>query len=248
MNVIQAVILGIVQSITEWLPVSSSAHLAIAGRILQAEADIFFFVLLHLATLISLILYFRRKIFDYLIDKKKILFLSQKGLFVAYATVPIFIAGFIFHDLIEKQFTSFPTIGVFLIINSAILFSTRFFNGKKSLGFGKAIFVGLMQMFALFPGISRSGTTISSSLLSGMKKEEAMMFSLMLSIPAILGAFAYQVLTVPMNFEINMIAGFIAAVIGGYIGLSILVKRIKEGAFHKYWMYSLILGIIMLFN
>jgi undecaprenyl-diphosphatase len=246
MDFIQAIILGIVQGITEWLPVSSSAHLAIAGRIFQADADLFFFVLLHAATLLSMVLYFRRKIISFFIDEHAKL--TKQGIYVLYASIPVFIAGYLLHGFIEAIFTNFFFIGLALIANSAVLFITKYFRGKEDIKIGKSIFVGFMQVFSLIPGISRSGITISSGIFSGMKKESAMMFSFMLAIPAISGAFVYQLIKTPFAINGAIIAGFTAAIISGYIALGILIKKIKQGEFYRFWTYCLILGIIMLFN
>jgi len=124
-------------------------------------------------------------------------------------------------------------------------------KGKKHLTLPKVIIVGIAQMFALIPGISRSGTTISTSLLAGIKKDEAVDFSLMLAIPAICGALVHQIIFsdgLQIMFSGEIIVAFIGAIIAGYSALHILVKKIKTGQFSDYWQYCLILGIIMLFN
>ena len=247
---LKAIIIGIVQSITEWLPVSSSAHLAITSRVLQTEANIGFFVLLHLATLLSLALYFRKSIISYFFEKKsgKSIHITRKGMYIIYASVPIFIFGYLLHDVIEKAFTDFFWIGIFLIINAAVLFSTRYMKGKKHITLLNSLFIGIMQVFALLPGISRSGTTISSGMFAGVNKEDAMMFSLMLAIPAIAGAFLYELIKTPFVIDGGIVAGFITAVIVGYFALGLLVKKVRKGKFHGFWIYCFILGIIMLFN
>lgn len=250
MDLIKAIIIGIVQSITEWLPVSSSAHLAITSRLLQTEANIGFFVLLHLATLLSLVIYFRKKIITYFFEGKsgKNIHITKKGMYIIYATVPIIIFGYLLHDIIEKAFTDFFWIGIFLIINAAVLFSTRYMKGKKHMTLLNSLFVGFMQVFALLPGISRSGTTISSGMLAGVNKEDAMMFSLMLAIPAMLGAFLYELIKTQFMIDAGIVAGFITAVIVGYLALGILVRKVRKGKFHGFWIYCFILGVIMLFN
>jgi len=248
MNYIQAIILGIVQSITEWLPVSSSAHLALFNRVFQVDAGLFYFVLLHLATLISLCIYFRKDIIKYFIDTKKKSFVTTKGWYVVIASIPIFLAGFFFHDLIEGFFTDFKMIGSALILNAIILFTTKYFSGNNEITISESLKIGIMQVFALVPGISRSGITVSSGFFTGLKKKELIMFSMMLSIPAIAGATAYQFMITPFEFSLQMLAGFIVAIICGYFALGVLIKAIKKGSFSDYWVYCLVLGIIMLFN
>lgn len=248
MNYIQAIVLGIVQSITEWLPVSSSAHLAITDRIFQINASLFYFVILHLATLISLCIYFRKDILKYFIDTKKKTLITTKGWYIIWASIPIFLAGYFFNNVIEIMFTDFSMIGSALIVNAIILFTTKYFDGKNLITINEAIKIGVMQVFALVPGISRSGITISSGFFTGLKKEEVIMFSMMLALPAIAGATAYQLLITPFEFSLPMLVGFIIAIVSGYFALGLLIKRVREGTFSDYWVYCLILGLIMLFN
>ncbi|MCB9359196.1 undecaprenyl-diphosphate phosphatase [Candidatus Woesearchaeota archaeon] len=247
MDYINAIILGIVQSIAEWLPVSSSAHLAIFSKILDVNIDLWYIVLLHLATLISFMLFFRNDIADYFFDFKDKHF-TKKGFWIIYASIPIFIAGYFFHDLIEGFFTDFPLIGIALIVNGIILFSTRFFKPDGKLNPGKGIFIGIMQMFALIPGISRSGITVASAHFAKLDAKEVIMFPMMMSLPAILGAVVYKFFTTPFSIDYAMFFGFIVAIIFGYFTLGLLVKNIKKGQFYKYWVYCVVLGIIMLFN
>ncbi|MFT4303864.1 MAG: undecaprenyl-diphosphate phosphatase [Candidatus Woesearchaeota archaeon] len=247
MDYINAIIIGIVQSITEWLPVSSSAHIAIAARILDVNIDLWYIAVLHLATVISFLLYFRKDIISYYIDteQKK---LTKKAYIIILASIPIFIVGYFFHDIIERMFTDFPIIGIALIINGLILLSTKYFKLNKDLNIKKGIGIGIMQMFALIPGISRSGITVSSAHFTGLNHKEVVMFPMMLSLPAISGAVFYKLITSPFNMNLPMFIGFIVTIIFGYYALSILVKNIKKGLFYKYWSYCVILGFILLFN
>jgi undecaprenyl-diphosphatase len=246
MDFVQAIILGIVQGIAEWLPISSSAHLAIMGRIIDAAPDLFYYVILHLATLLSLVLFLRKDIFGYFVENNK--GMTKKGKYVLIAVVPVFVAGFFLHNFIEMLFTDFFYIGIALIVNGVILFSTKFFSGNHELNSKNSLFVGIMQIFALVPGISRSGITISSGIVAKIKKEEVIMFSLMLSLPAIAGAFAYKLLTTPIVLTMPMMAGFIVSLIVGYFCVGMLINSIKSGKFSSYWSYCVVLGLILLFN
>lgn len=251
MDFIQAIALAIIQAIAEWLPISSSAHLAIADRIFQANADVFYYVILHLATLLSLLIYFRKSLVKFWIDAESKTYITKNGWRVIIATIPVVIAGFFFHDIIESLFTDFRMIGIALIVNAAVLLATSYFkseNAKNDLSCNKSLAIGIMQMLALIPGISRSGITISAGIFAKIKKEELIMFSMMLSIPAIIGAGLYKIVTAPIIFSLPMLVGFIVAVPLGYLFLSLLIKTIRKGTFHDFWVYCLVIGIIMLFN
>jgi undecaprenyl-diphosphatase len=140
-------------------------------------------------------------------------------------------------------------IGSALIVNAIILFSTQYFHGESTINGFNGIKIGIMQAFALIPGISRSGITVSSGYILGLKKNELLMFAMMLSLPAILGAAGYEFIQAPLNsFTMQMGVGFIVAVFCGLFALHLLVKSIKKGTFYTYWSYCLVLGIIMLFN
>ena len=248
MNTIQAAVFGFIQGLTEWLPVSSSAHLAIFNRIMQTDVNLFFYVLLHLGTLISLIIFFRGRILEYYTDKNSSAFISKKGIYTLLATIPILIAGFFLHDLIEAAFTNFFFIGIALIGNGVLLFLTRFFKGTNGINLRNSLTIGLMQVVALIPGISRSGITISAGHYMDMKKEDIIMFSMMLALPVITGAFLYELVTTPFVITGAMLVGFLVAIGIGYFALWLLIKRIRKGEFYRFWFYCIIVGIIMLFN
>jgi undecaprenyl-diphosphatase len=246
MNYVQAIILGIIQGITEWVPVSSSGHLAIVNRIMQMDADLTYYIILHLATLITLLFYFRKDIIPYLFNKET--YLTKNALYVGLASIPIFAVGYFLHAPISQLFINFKLIGGALIVNSVVLFSTRFFNKEEPLNIFKALSIGIMQAFALFPGISRLGTTVSTGIFARVKREELIMFTMMLSTAAIVGAGTYELLTTPLNFTLPMLVGFLVCIPCSYIALTKLIKTIRAGAFSKYWIYCLIVGIILLFN
>lgn len=262
MNYVQAIVLGIIQGITEWLPVSSSAHLALFSRLIDVKPNLSYFALLHVATIVSLMLYFKKDLFEYFIDFEKKKF-TKNTLFIIIATIPVFLIGFFFHAFIENIFSNFSMIGIALIFNSFILLSTKLIKDKDTteektkLTWHKSLFVGVAQIFALLPGISRSGITTSASIFSGMKNKKEknktmMMFVLMLSVPAIVGAGAYEMLNIIVSntLEITMpiIAGLVVCTIVGFFSIKILVKAIKNNAISNYWIYCLVVGIILLFN
>jgi len=182
--------------VTEFLPISSSGHLVLAHKFFNiTEPVIFFDICLHVATLGAVLLYFRKDIVS-LVREKNLKWLF----FLAIATVPAVLAALLFEDQISGFFDSAKKVAYMLIVTGVVLFLGQLSLKKaeeKGTGptFFKSIFVGISQAFALLPGISRSGITISSGLFGGMKKEEAFRFSFLLSVPAILGALGYKIFT-----------------------------------------------------
>lgn len=262
MNYIQAIIIAIVQGITEWLPVSSSAHLAIVSNFMKIESNISYFALLHVATLISLLIYFRKDVINYFIDFdsiKSVKIFKKNTLYVIIATIPVFIVGFLFRHMIGELFSNIKLIGIALVLNAIILYSTKsktkICKTKKN-SITKSIFIGFAQALALIPGISRSGITTSASIFANLnnkktKNKEMMMFVLMLSIPAILGAGVYELLIITvfggLEFTLPMLIGLLVCTLVGLISISLLVNAIRKNKLSNFSYYCLILGIVLLF-
>lgn len=257
MDIIQAVFLGIVQGLTEFLPVSSSGHLALLQKFFGLkESPIFFDTLIHFATLLAVVFYLRKEIWFIVsgLNKKE----NQKLVgFVILATIPAVIVGFLLKDNIEQIFNSLRLLSVSFLITSIILFTTKFFSVQggekvlKNLGWLGALVIGLFQALSILPGVSRSGSTISAGLFLGLKREEAFKFSFLMAIPAIFGAMVLQIFEINKNpqsglFLVNF-AGFFTAVIFGFISLKILEKITQKGKLHYFAFYTLILAIIILF-
>jgi len=252
MDFIKAIILGIVQGITEWLPISSSGHLVIADKLLGSQANIVFDLVLHLGSLAAVLLFFHKDILS--IIKAWLKWQSKSyefkmGLYIIAGSVPIAVIGVIFQDIVEKAFSSIFFVGFAFLINGAILFSTKFAKGKKPLSMKLAVVVGAAQAVALAPGISRSGSTISAGMLAGMDKEKVAKFSFLLGIPAILGAIVFKFWSAAIApIEIPYIlVGFIAAFITGLLALPVLMSIIKKGRFYRFSWYCFALGILVLF-
>ncbi len=268
MDIIQAIIIGLVQGLTEFLPVSSSAHLIFIQHFLGvSEPNLAFDVLLHLGTLVAVIGYFWRDIlqmiiafFSSLVDLFKGRFISEikkdqyKKLtwYVIIATIPVGIIGYLFNSTIESLFTGISIPAFFLLITGCILyFSQRMNSGEinlKNMSWKETIIVGCGQACALLPGLSRSGTTIATGLFLGLDKEFAAKFSFILSIPAILGAAVYQLKDVSGgSVELTAwIAGFLVAVISGYFAIKFLLKLIQERSLDVFAYYCWIVGAIIL--
>lgn len=268
MDIIQAVIIGLVQGLTEFLPVSSSAHLVFIQQFLGvSEPSLAFDVLLHLGTLVAVFGYFFRDIIGMIIAFFKSLVDIPKGNFIngikrdpykklawltILGTIPVGLAGILFNDIIESLFTGITIPALFLLITGCLLFaSQRMNNGEinlKEMTWKETIIVGCGQACALLPGLSRSGTTIATGLLLDLDKEFAAKFSFILSIPAILGAAVVQMKHVSLaNVELAAwIAGFLVSAISGYLAIKFLLKLIKERSLDVFAYYCWILGIIIL--
>jgi undecaprenyl-diphosphatase len=265
MDIIQAIILGIVQGLTEFLPVSSSAHLVFMTEILGLPQNVAFDTLLHIGTLVAVVGYFWRDIIQVissfissLIDIFKGKF--RKGLeetpfkklswLLIVGTIPAGLMGILLEKQFEALFNSIIYVGFFLIITGFLLWGAeRVKPGDKEvkdISFKNALVIGVAQGIAIAPGISRSGATIAAGLFSGLNRELAAKFSFLLSIPAILGAALVQtkdITSVDMSAAV-MIAGFISAAIFGYLAIKLLLKIIKERTLMIFAYYCWIVGII----
>lgn len=249
MELLEAIILAIIQGITEWLPVSSSGHLVIAEHLLNLKADVFYNVLLHTGSLLVVIHIFRKDILELLkvfINKAsreyKLLFF-----YLIIGTIPIVITGFIFEKVIEAMFSSLIAVGISLFVTGLFLYPTRWVIQNKKLSWGKALVIGVAQAIAILPGISRSGMTISTALLLGIDREKTVRFSFLLFIPAISGALILQLKNFSYNGSMGiMIIGVVLTMIVSYIMILYLLKIIKHKKFYSFAYYCWMLGLILI--
>jgi len=230
-----------VQAATEFFPVSSSGHLALLSSIIS-ESNLFFFTALHLASLIAVVIFLRREIislFSFNAQAKKIWF------YLIAATSPALLFGLFFHRLIETIFSSFLFVGIAFIFTGILLFLTKFTKESRELDGKRSILIGLFQALALFPGISRSGMTISSALFLGIKRIKAVKFSFLLFIPISLGAF---ILEAKNNFYLDrvLIISFFTCLILSFAFLKLLFAIVKNGRAWIFSIYCVIIGIISL--
>ena len=268
MDIIQAIIIGLVQGLTEFLPVSSSAHLIFAQQALGvADVGLAFDVLLHVGTLVAVIVYFFNDIVNMikgfllsLVDLKDGNFMGElkkdpyKKLawLTILATIPIGIVGVLFNDIVESMFQGLTVPAFLLLITGCLLYvSQRMNSGRidvRNITLKEALIMGCGQALAILPGLSRSGTTIAAGLFAGLDKEFAAKFSFILSIPAILGAAVFQLKDLSGgSVEIGAcIAGFIVAAISGYLAISFLLKIVREKSLDIFAYYCWIVGIIVL--
>jgi len=255
-QLIESILLGIVQGLTEWLPISSTGHLRLVERFLGLSVPILFDVILHVGTLIVVLVFFRSEVrktlsalahLDFEIEYGKMMPLIIVGV------VPTLSIGLIFGNLIEDTFQDILPIAMALIFCGLMLYSSKVGKQKTdSIKYSTAIIMGMAQGIAIIPGISRSGATIAVALLLGIKREKAFKFSFLLSIPAILGALSLTIysglgeLTVASLGWTEILAGLIMAMLVGYFALKLLWKTIVKGKFHLFAFYCWLLGAVLI--
>lgn len=250
LDIVSAIIIAIVQGITEWLPISSSGHLVLAERLLSFKGGLLFDVALHFGTLMAVFVYFGKDITDILEDWLKGNWKSDNskmGFLVLIATIPAGIAGFLLLKLFESAFESLSLTAMGFAVTSLVLFIASFDFGRqrkvKDLGIVKALGIGIAQIFSLFPGVSRSGTTISAGLWFGLKEKDAMKFSFLMSIPIIFGANLVSVGSQTLNPE--LIWATLTAFVVGLGAIHLLYTRILLDKKNLKWfgLYALVLAL-----
>src|SRR4030042_4509213 len=243
MNIISSIFLGILQGFTEFLPISSSGHLAIVQSLIPnfSQSGILFDAILHAATVVAVIIYFRKTILKLNLDYLK---------YIVIGTIPAVIIGFLFKDFIEGLFSNIKFIGFAFLITALLNYLTsKIKEGNKGLNIKNSLFVGIFQAIAIIPGISRSGSTIFAGTRSGMDRVKAAQFSFLLSIPVVLGANLLEIVTLKSGYQINLAyytCGFIAALFSGYLAIALVFRFIRMGRFGIFALYSLILGLLTL--
>jgi undecaprenyl-diphosphatase len=241
MSFFKAIISGIVQGVTEFLPVSSSGHLVILHRIMGLEGpQITFDIFLHLGTLIAILIVFRKDILNIFTVNKK------GGFFIFIATLATAVFVIIFQKKIEVMFVGSKLTGVMLMVTGAWIIIGSFVRfGSSGLTGPKSFIIGIAQGIAAIPGISRSGATISTALFLGIDPQSAARFSFVLSIPAIIGAFALKIRGGGLSdFNMNYIFGSIASCVIGVLSLKLLLKLLRGDRFYVFGLYCVIMGII----
>jgi undecaprenyl-diphosphatase len=270
MDFFPSVLLGIIQGLTEFLPVSSSGHLVFFQNLLGfKEPEILFDVALHLGTLLAVFIFFRADLMQIVIDikgyisgifTKKASLASIKerphalfALWVIVGTIPTGLIGVLFKDALESLFGKIGIVGLMIIVTGIIVGISRLipqsYMKKERMGFLPAILIGIAQGIAIIPGISRSGATIVCGLLCGMERELAARFSFLLSIPAILGALALQLSSHKIGTiaVTPMLTGFVTAAIAGFVALKVLMKMVKRGNLAWFAPYCWMIGLMVIF-
>lgn len=257
MSWIEALILGIIQGLTEFLPVSSSGHLEIGSVLLgvKSEENLLFAVIVHAATALSTIVVFRKDIGDVLGGMLKFQWNEswQFAFKIALSMIPVGIVGVFFEKEVSAFFTgNLLLVGSMLLVTSALLFFTHFKKSNdKPVGFFEALIIGLAQAVAILPGISRSGSTIATGLILGVDKSKATQFSFLMVLIPILGASALKMkdyFETPELYEglavSSMLTGFLAAFIAGYLACKWMVGIVRKGKLTYFAAYCLVVGIV----
>lgn len=269
LDILSAIILGAVQGLSEFLPISSSGHLALIPHLLGVETGLAFDTVLHIGTLIAIFTFFWKDIVNLIkgfilsiIDLSEGIDKFKEGLntiaekrfawLIIIGTIPTGIIGILFKDAVETVLRGTIFIGFFLIVTGIILYySERHSSGNitaKDMSFKKAAIVGICQGLAVLPGISRSGSTIASGLCLGLEREYAARYSFLLSVPAVIAAGVLQIKDIA-NIDASMtvlLAGFLSSVIFGYLAIKLLMKMIKGWSLDIFAYYCWIVGILTL--
>lgn len=243
-NLLEALFLALIQGLTEWLPVSSSGHLVIFQKLFGIKASVAFDVMLHLGTFFAVLYFLRKEILEICKLGEK----SKKLLaYIIVGSLPIAIFGFAFKSFFESLFSSLMNVALALVFNGLILYSTKFFKGKKKLKFSDSLFIGIVQAISLIPGISRSGITISAAILRGIDKKTAYKFSFLLSMVAILGASLLKFNEIDFSQEPLeiILVGTIASAFFGYLALKTVVKFLLSEDFHKFAYYCWFMALLI---
>lgn len=255
----QAIILGIVQGVTEFVPVSSSGHLVIIPQILGwQQPSLAFDVLLHLGTLMAAIMYFRSDLAEiisglihYRDPSKEPM--KKLGLLLACATIVTLMIALLIKDRAEAVFAKPVWVAAFLIVTSFILFAGEKLGRQEKtiekLNLTDSIWIGVAQGMAIFPGISRSGATIAAGLCRRVNRDDSARFSFILAIPIILAAVAVEVPSLlggQAGGGPELIAGFMASVVSGYMAIHYLVGFLKKRSLNVFALYCLIAGTVAL--
>lgn len=256
MNSIEAVLLGVIQGLTEFLPVSSSGHLELAKAILgdtsMPEESLTFTVVLHFATALSTLVIFRQEVLQIL-----------KGLFqfkwndefkfslkIIISMIPAVIIGLLFEEQLEAFFGgNIAFVGAMLLVTAILLLlADKAKNTDKEVSYASALVIGISQAIAMLPGISRSGATISTTVLLGVDRTKAARFSFLMVVPLIFGAIAKDLLSGDINFQssemVPMSLGFVAAFVSGMFACKWMIALVQKSKLTYFSIYCAIVGVV----
>lgn len=252
-NFVVLFVLAVIQGFSEWLPVSSSGHLVLFSRILGYPNNIEMDVAMHFGTLMAIFVYFGRDIIDIVEDMLKLKWKSKNsrlGWMILISSIPAGIIGFSFEKYFEAAFGSLIIVMIGFLISSVVLMiaSLDFHNvrvEKENMGIWKALFIGLGQALAIFPGVSRSGSTISAGLLSGLDEKDAMKFSFLMAIPVIFGAGLLELgnNTIPSEMLWATLVSFFVGMVSIHLLLKVFLTSKKNLRWFAFYVFLLALGI-----
>lgn len=256
MDILEAIILGIIQGLTEFLPVSSSGHLEIGktlfGSNVSAAQSLQMSVILHFATALSTIIVFRADIREIISgalrsERKYLLFI----LYIVLSMIPAAVIGLFFEDALETMFDAqLILVGLFLLVTALLLLlADKAKNTHKSVGTAESIMIGIAQAVALLPGISRSGATIAASVMLGIDREKATRFSFLMVVPLILGKMSKDLLFGDITMSgnesnIGLLLGFGAAFVSGIFACKVMITLVKRSKLYYFSIYCGIVGVL----
>ncbi len=259
MEIIQGIILGIVQGITEFLPVSSSGHLIFIPKLFDwVDQGLLFDVVVHMGTLVAVIWYFRTLLMQYVtavLKPKKETAAEQKMAWIIFLSIiPAGVAGLLFGDAIEANLRNPAIVAYSLIFWGILLALADRVQARRSdspITVKKGIWISFAQALALIPGTSRSGITMTAGMFAGVSRKKAAEFSFLMSIPVIAAAGGMKILKVltsdvPIQHETMLIAGAIAAALSGYAAIRFLMSLVEKHSFMPFAVYRVIIGILIL--
>ena len=256
MDPLQAITLGFIQGVTEWLPISSTGHLRITEGLFGLTLPLLFDVTLHVGTLIIVLLFFRKDIKLVLGALVKGDFKSENGKLIPLiivGTVPTAVIGVVFSNTIETYFSSFlPIAGAFITCGVVLYASKTGMEQKANITYIAALAIGTAQGVALVPGLSRSGLTIATALMLGLRREKAFKFSFLLSVPAVLGALGltlyeqHAALTLAGVGVTEIVLGIAVSLVVSYFALKLLWKALAGKKFYLFAFYCWLIGAALL--
>ena len=262
MDWLQALLLGLVQGLTEFLPVSSSGHLAIGKALLGVESggDLVFEVTVHAATVLATIVVFRKQIWKLVCGLFKFKYNHETDYIakICLSMVPVLIVGLFFKDQVEAAFDSMLVVGIALIVTALLLAFSDWMSGRwketreyrNGISFWQALVVGVGQAFAVIPGLSRSGTTISTGLLCGVKRQNMAQFSFLMVLVPILGEAFLDVVggdfTASSTGVLPLLVGFAAAFVSGLFACKVMIALVRKAQLKWFGLYCLLVGLAVL--
>ncbi|MDX1314638.1 MAG: undecaprenyl-diphosphate phosphatase [Eudoraea sp.] len=256
MDVLDAILLGIVQGLTEFLPVSSSGHLELGKALLGDQSipqeSLLFTVVLHFATALSTVVIFRKDVYEIIRGLFQFKWNEETrfSLKIVISMVPAALLGLLFEDQMEQFFSgNVPLVGYMLIVTALLLYlADKAKDTSKSVSYLNALVIGISQAIAVLPGISRSGATISTSVLLGVDKSKAARFSFLMVVPLIIGKMAKDIWSGEISMEDDNLvilgAGFLAAFIAGLFACTWMIKLVKKSKLTYFALYCLLVGLI----
>jgi undecaprenyl-diphosphatase len=261
MTLFQSFLLGIIQGLTEFIPISSTGHLLIAQRLMgiPASEEVFsFLVIVQLGTLVSLLAFYWKELLSIaraVLQFRQPTVERNLGIYILIATIPALIVGFLLNDLVERMFQQ-PMLqaSIRLLTAAAVMTLAELISRKNkdlnSMKWYDALFVGMMQILAVFPGASRSGTTISGGMYRGFDRPSAARFAFLMSVPVMLAAGGYQMLKViqmPNSLELlpMFAVGFVTAAVVGWFAIRWLIDYLSRRSLYVFAIYCAVVGVIV---